>query len=643
VIKIPTVKYKSTFFSSVLTLGLCITSIVSSLAQSSLQIQTGGSIESIVKSLEGPNVTISNVSFYINSESTPVGTFNDVLGLLDIKKGLIMTSGDAKLIVGPNNKPNASAGSKTSAAVDSDSDLESVVPGEDLYDLVTIEFDIEVRNSVLSFNYIFGSEEYPEYEREYNDVFGFFISGPGIDGVQNIAVTETGIPVSVKSINSSKNTGYYVSNGDGSNPAKDFYVQYDGFTKKLTARAEVIPCKTYHIKLAIADARDAILDSGVLIEEGSFTSTSKLDIELEYEHKEYPYAVETCNDGYFIIKKNLNWLDVGDEVTFEYTLTGTAIKDTDYHSTTLTDPAFITIPGNQESIKIDIIADTDALPEDTETVVLNIILRCDTDIIATASATMPIKDAIEFPINSKVCKDVLMPINTNANERYQFTWLDNAELVFIDACTKPNCPTPSVNLSTNMNFGVHVKDLISTCEADTEVKVTVDAVEAYFKYSKNNNYPSTDAYFDNLSTGAEVYLWDFGDGKTSSEFEPTHNYNLGASLEPQTFKITLNVSSMQGLCKDGYDTTIVILPFYIPNVITPNTDLLNDNFVVKGIEEGAWKIKIYNRWGTLVYSSDKYKNDWKGDGVSSGVYYFRLSNLPGDRQYKGWIHVIKND
>jgi gliding motility-associated-like protein len=641
------VRHRHFNFSLICIVGLSLL-FTPSLAQSGkFKVDTSGAIEDIVKSLEGPNVEIDYNSIIIsgNFENGPAGKFEDVLGLTDIKKGLIMTCGKASLIIGPNNSSRKGFPESISATnLGFDSDLESVVPGEDFYDLITIEFDITVKNTVLSFNYIFGSEEYPEYERQYNDVFGFFISGPGINGVKNLAVTGSNIPVSVKSINSSTNSQFFVSNGDGSNPAKDFYLQYDGFTKKLTAQTEVVPCGTYHIKLAISDARDNILDSGVLIEEGSFTSTSKLDIDLEFEYPEYQYAVESCNKGYFVIKKNLNWINASEAVTLDYTLTGTATLGAlnDYTSDKFNSTTgSITIPANAESTKAEIVALPDALVEGTETVILTLTLICDGNVIATASKTMLIKDAIEYPIDSKVCKDVLMPINTDADDRYTFTWADNPELVFEGSCTKPSCTSPSVNLSTDMTFDVHVKDNVSGCEADTEANVTVNAVDAYFKYFKNNNYTSADAFFDNLSTGADTYSWDFGDGTSASDFEPVHTYKAGESLDPVTYKITLNVSALDGLCKDEYDTTIVINPFYVPNVITPNNDDANQQFVVKGIEDGNWDMKIYNRWGVLVFHSPRYKNDWEGENVSSGVYYFKLTNQPADRIYKGWVHVIK--
>ena len=623
------------FNFSVLTLVFMCLGFHSTAQQTNFQIDDSVPISTMVKSLEGKGVEIFNITFNTHSENKPNGTFKDVLGLLDIGEGLIMTSGAAKLAIGPNDASNAGKGNGSSANPDFDADLESIVPGEDLYDLTVIEFDIRVNNTVLSFNYLFGSEEYPEYERQYNDVFGFFISGPGIVGKKNLAVIGDKTPVSVKSINSTKNASYFVSNGGGDNPSQDFYLQYDGFTKKLTAKTDVIPCQVYHIKLAVADARDDILDSGVFIEKGSFTTSSKLDVDVEYEHEGIDYAVEGCNKGYFVIKKNLDWLNVNDAVTLEFKLSGSSTNGTDYPLIT---GNTITIPANQESVKMEIDPLVDGLPEGTETVILDIVLRCGSDIIATASANMIIKDKLAFPINSEVCKDVLMPINTDASDRWTFTWAPNPML----SCTA--CPSPSVSLSSDAQFPVHILDNESGCEADTLAYVTIKTIDAYFKYLKDNNYTTVDAFFQNLSDGADSYAWDFGDGQTSTAFEPSHTYYFEESRYPQapvTYTIRLKSSSFDGLCKAEYDTTITVQPLFIPNIITPNNDISNEQFIVNGIEKGVWKINIYNRWGVLVYTSNQYNNDWEAKNVSTGVYYFKLSNPKGDREYKGWIQVLR--
>ncbi len=609
----------------------CILSVAYVQAQSTdLAINDTGSIEDIVKSLQGPSVEIFNITYSGDFKNKPVGAFNDVIGLLDINSGLIMTSGSAKVAIGPNNK--ADAGTTTNSNKKNDPNLELLVPNEDLYDLVVIEFDISVTNTVLSFNYLFGSEEYPEFEREYNDVFGFFISGPGITGIKNLAVLSNGAPVSVKSINSFRNSNFFVPNGTGSNPAKDFYLQYDGFTKKLTAQTQVIPCQTYHVKLAIADARDELLDSGVFIEKGSFTSSSNLDINVTFEHEEFDYAVEGCNKGYFIIKKDLQWLTLNNPVMLEYRLSGTSTNGIDYTSIA---GNTITIPANEESIKMEIDALVDGIAEGSENVRLDIILRCGISIVATASADMIIKDEIEYSISSRVCKYVLMPINTQASNRWTFTWAQNTAL----SCT--NCPSPSVNLSADNQFPVEVRDNISGCKTTTEAVVTIQQIEARFDYTKDKNYTFSDVSFQNLSVGADAYEWDFGDGQTSDAFEPDHTYIQSEALAPVTYKIVLKASALEGMCSAEYDTTVTVEPFFMPNVITPNDDALNDYFTVKGIEPGVWKLQIYNRWGTLVFKSDAYRNDWAGHDIASGVYYYKLINPPGDRELKGWIHVLK--
>jgi hypothetical protein len=141
----------------------------------------------------------------------------------------------------------------------------------------------------IRFNYVFGSEEYMEFVSTtpggINDGFGFFISGPGISGpfsggAQNIAIVPgTSLPVTMFNLNLNTNSAFYFDNGDGfgTGTAPDgLTVQYDGFTLPLVAAAAVQCGQTYHIKLAIADGGDYSLDSGVFIEEGSFTSTGNV-------------------------------------------------------------------------------------------------------------------------------------------------------------------------------------------------------------------------------------------------------------------------------------------------------------------------------------------------------------------------------
>uniref|UniRef100_UPI0035943147 T9SS type B sorting domain-containing protein n=1 Tax=Aquiflexum sp. TaxID=1872584 RepID=UPI0035943147 len=88
-----------------------------------------------------------------------------------------------------------------------------------------------------------------------------------------------------------------------------------------------------------------------------------------------------------------------------------------------------------------------------------------------------------------------------------------------------------------------------------------------------------------------------------------------------------------------------INPFFIPNVITPDGDGLNDRFEIKGLDKFVEnEIVIFNRNGDHVYEKKNYQNEWAADGLVSGTYFFVLKAV--DRQgkpheFKGWIQVIK--
>jgi gliding motility-associated-like protein len=80
--------------------------------------------------------------------------------------------------------------------------------------------------------------------------------------------------------------------------------------------------------------------------------------------------------------------------------------------------------------------------------------------------------------------------------------------------------------------------------------------------------------------------------------------------------------------------------FFIPNLITPNGDQLNDRFEIIGKPENS-KLEIYSRWGELVYSHSNYDNSWSGEEVAQGIYYFTFTNGFTKEIQKGWLQIIK--
>ena len=285
-----------------------------------------------------------------------------------IDAGVILTSGRASLSKGPNNQANATfqAGTPGDAALNQ-------LSGSTTLDACVLEFDFVPQSNIVEFRYVFASEEYPEYANSsYNDVFGFFISGPDIygpfpsppgfpNGAQNIALVPQVLPpayVSINNINHIVNSQYYVANGTGSTPNQNPYIQYDGFTTVLTARAVVIPCQTYHIKLAVADISDRSYDSGVFLEANSFNSVG-VQSAVSFTHALVDTAVENCNNA--ALRFEISTLR-SQPFVIHYELGGTAINGVDYEL--IADS--VVIPVGSLTASVDIIPIVDDLPEPTK-------------------------------------------------------------------------------------------------------------------------------------------------------------------------------------------------------------------------------------------------------------------------------------
>ncbi len=105
---------------------------------------------------------------------------------------------------------------------------------------------------------------------------------------------------------------------------------------------------------------------------------------------------------------------------------------------------------------------------------------------------------------------------------------------------------------------------------------------------------------------------------------------------------SLKVTNSCGFWKDSVFIDFEYCgPIVIPNVITPNNDAVNECFFIKGIEHEAWILRIYSRWGNLVYFSPDYQNNWFAEKIGSGVYYYYLICPQKNEKYTGTVRVIK--
>lgn len=132
---------------------------------------------------------------------------------------------------------------------------------------------------------------------------------------------------------------------------------------------------------------------------------------------------------------------------------------------------------------------------------------------------------------------------------------------------------------------------------------------ASFTYNPNPPQENTYTNFVNQSIGATKYIWNFGDGDSSAEVNPTHIFPATA-----TYNVCLNAANDAG-CSD--DTCInirsLIRPLVdVPTAFTPGRFGVNGRISVAGFGISAMHWSIYNRWGQKVFESDNIKSSWDG-------------------------------
>ena len=223
---------------------------------------------------------ITIVNCRLRAHPNSVASFISSAEKLPIQSGIILTTGIATWA----GYPNDSRSSGCAMFTPGDSRLEKIA-GSRTSDAAILEIEFVANTDEVSFEYFFASEEYPEYvNKGVNDVFAFFIEGPGYDTLYNMAkLPTTGEPISIDHVNAQRNSEFYIENqmwrgysveSPGSSLASIF--QFDGMTTSLEAKAKIRPYATYKLTMAIADVGDNIYDSGVFIKAHSLKSAGRL-------------------------------------------------------------------------------------------------------------------------------------------------------------------------------------------------------------------------------------------------------------------------------------------------------------------------------------------------------------------------------
>ena len=394
-------------------------------AERAMNLTTTGSIagSSLISGtlISGDCFEVTNIVSTGNAASR--GTFDNGTASIDIQNGLVLCTGNVNVLSGPNNSANINGGFALNTP--DDADLNTILTGNQ-FDLSKIEFDFVPTSDMIQFDYVFGSEEYCEYVgSQYNDVFGFFISGPGINGSQNLAlIPGTSDPITINDVNHLSNSNYYVNNNNFNpcqgQPVKALaFNQLDGWTVRLTAMAQVIPCETYHIKLAIADVADAIYTSAVFLKANSFNAGDKITAEPVYPSGQ-DFLYEDCDEG-FIRFVRTGDLSQPNAMTYTVTDSSTAIVGMDYDA--LPDTIYFAIGQSEVLIPIQVLADS--LSDDAEVIIIQLENTCECEDIFV-EINLRDKPLLEIALDSMVlCADevgIVNPTVTGGLGTYTFLW-----------------------------------------------------------------------------------------------------------------------------------------------------------------------------------------------------------------------------
>ncbi len=572
---------------------------------------------------------ISNVTPIGNTQG--IGYFSNGGSSISIDEGVILATGVIANAEGPNTVTNITTNFQDGSG---DQDLD-ILSGGNVFDAVGIEFDFIPTLDMIEFNYVFASDEYCDYvNTQFNDVFGFFISGPGINGgfslnAENIAIVPgTSLDVSINNVNIQTNSTYYVDNvplgqnQQGPFPCTQDLAQqgaaindceYDGFTVVLTAEANVQVCETYHIRLVVGDVGDGIFDSAVFLEANSFNAGGTASMDFDIAGIETNgLAYEGCSGGYIIFERpddaNLN-----EDLIVEFTIdpNSTATNGVDFSML----PNSITIPAGETQFILPFDIFDDDLVEGIETLILNLSNPCTCD---EASVDLQISDMEPLEVftpDMVFCSETTTQISANASGgvlNYTYLW-DNGMTT----------PTITVTPTTGTNtYTVTVTDECGNTEESTSTIIVEEqefaTIEGFVEVCADDPSGTLTINFEGEGPWDLVILLD---GNPVDAFVGiTDNPFIYNITQTGTYTIgSLYVGPCPGVGSGaGVVIETIILLFPVPEDVS-----------CFGLFDGSIDL-------TIVGGAPEYTYEWSNDtyeqdptGLSPGVYSVTVTDFNG--------------
>lgn len=659
-------------------------------SQVSVQSSSGSTADQLVRSvLMGEGVSVNNVTFNnsaaVLNETTggQLGTFSNDLTVfpgLSFSEGLILATGNISVALGPNDETGSSEAVSNSLT---SSELEELAGTEyllgipianEVFNPAILEFDFMTTADMVSFNYVFASEEYPEFvDMGYNDVFGFFVTDLTTNQTHNVAlVPGTAVPITIDNVNDHSYSQYYHSVPDDSP-----WMQYDAYVGPLAATFSVVPCRWYHIKLAISNVGDDTYDSAVFLQAQSFSADATV-AQTIFDREDLPIVVQDCNTCRVSFSQpNVQSTDVVIPLTYS----GTAVNGVDVAALppTVTIPAGDTIASiviraigdfTPDTLQLDIYYESTACEEGTTISVL----VCKNEGIEVSSEDVIVCNPVESVSVSVVSgmpgaiqwepSDLLTTPNalstgfhTPPVEPTRFTvtvWdrfhCTSSTTNFLYGFGEPTYDTIHATICegqvynrngfSEVEAGMYTHQLVTPYGCDSIVTLILSVLDPQVSITVGETDLCEDGYVElSAEMSGDAIRWSNGSDQDHI-----------TATTPGTYVATVT----EGICSVTDLVNIAPCPdaqIYLPNAITPS-DLngINDVFRVyipESLEVELFEIKIYDRWGMLVFQSSETQFSW--DGTFNGkrlsgetyVYFIRFkSKWHKSKTYKGTVTVF---
>lgn len=532
-------------------------------AQAPMIVSDNQTAQALVSMLAGEGVTTLNeqISCPGSANGKFVVTGTNTLG---IDSGIVLSSGHVNQginsVIGPNN--GGAGPSSTTNGANFDPHLQTINPT--VRDVCYIEFDFIPVGDSIKFDYVFTSSEYISFScSSFNDAFGFFISGPGITNFENIAlVPGTNIPVAVNST-TGLSTGIMCTNMGPGSPFAQYYndntngptISFGGFTDVFTAVASVQACDTYHLKLAISDASDQILDTGVFLKAGSLSSIgiSTTVTGTEGALNEDPHCVRGCISAFVNVHKDT---PSPQDLTIDLQFGGDAINGVDYETL----PNSIVLASGTTDLTLEVkplLATTPTGPREV------VIYFMSPYICHSSNQSMPIDSAVITIFDSlhakiltplvPICQGEEVTLTAEVDPVLSYTW--KPEQLIND----PNelSITVNPNQSVNYRFVAWMENAPSTCP---EIEIVYPLqVDPYGQIVLPDNMEV--CLEDSISLNVDVLPDEFDytvKWSPAQYFRNTTDYQNMFWAPVGTHTITVEATSPNANCVSTKDMTIKV-------------------------------------------------------------------------------------